>query len=85
METIEALDYTDTISAGRVDIFKALRLGTTSQAGYEIWMALLESDVYDGYVFMSTVGREIDFVTWAKNQRSFKIMVESMELHGHAR
>jgi hypothetical protein len=85
METIEALDYTDTISAGRVDIFKALGLGTTSETGYEIWMALLESDVYDGYVFMSTVGREIDFVTWAKNQRSFKIMVESMELHGHAR
>jgi hypothetical protein len=85
METIEALSYSDTISAGRVDIFKALRLGTTSETGYEIWMALLESDVYDGYVFMSTVGREIDFVTWAKNQRSFKIMVGSMELHGHAR
>ncbi len=85
IETLEGQTYDESISAGRVDIFKALKPGTESETGYEIWMALLESNVYDGYVFMNTVSREIDFVTWAKNQRSFKIMVESMELHGHAR
>jgi|TARA_R110002126_G_scaffold13118_3_gene56575 hypothetical protein len=85
METIDGVDYHKTISAGRIDVFNALTPDGQSQTGYEIWMTILESDIYDGYVFMNTVGRNVDFMTWSKNQRSYKIMVESMELHGQPR
>ena len=85
VETIESSEYDKTITAGRMDVFNAITIKHASETGYEIWMALLESDVYDGYVFMATVGRDVDFMTWSKNQRTFKILVESMELHGQAR
>ncbi len=85
IETIENVTFNKTINAGRIDIFKAMDETGKSFTGYEIWLAILESDVYDGYVFLSTIGREYDFLTWSKNQRSFKIMVESMALHGQPR
>ncbi len=85
IEIIEGVDYHKTISAGRIDVFNALSPDGLSQTGYEIWMAVLESEIYDGYVFMSTVGRNVDFMTWSKNQKTFKIMVSSMELHGQPR
>lgn len=85
MEIIDNVDYHKTISAGRIDVFNALSPDGESETGYEIWMTILESDIYDGYVFMNTVGRNVDFMTWSKNQKSYKIMVESMELHGQPR
>jgi len=85
IEIVEGIDYHKTINAGRIDVFEALSPNGLNKTGYEIWMALLESEIYDGYVFMNTVGRDVDFMTWSKNQKTFKIMVSSMELHGQAR
>lgn len=84
IETLENVEFDKSITAGRIDIFKAKDVNGNYN-GYEIWLAILESDVYDGYVFLTTIGREFDFLVWSKNQRSFKIMVESMALYGQPR
>lgn len=85
IESIDINGFHSSINAGRVDVYKGMTADGRSETGHEIWFAILETDTYDGYVFMNTIDREYDFLTWSKNQMSFKIIVESLSLQGELR
>ena len=77
IETINDIKVNPLIGSSRVDVYQ-LESETIKLAGYEYWVAVLQTKSRYYLVRLITIGRQENFRTWAQNTQTYKVLLESL-------
>ena len=77
VETIHSIKLNPLITSGRIDVYE-MESDIQKLAGYEYWVAVLQTDARYYLVRLITVSRGEDFVTWAENTETYRVLLGSL-------
>lgn len=77
IETINTIELNPLIKSGRIDVYE-MGSEVKKLAGYEYWVAVLQTDNRYYLVRLITVSRGEDFVTWAENTETYRFVLKSL-------
>ncbi len=78
IEKIEA-DYHENMNFGVTQAY-SMKSSSSQLVDYELWVSVLENENYFYIVSLFTPSRKDDFYTWARNSKSYKLLLSNIRL-----
>lgn len=77
IENIQEKDLNPLITSSRIDVYEVEGV-SNKLAGYEYWVAVLESRSRYYFIRLTTVSRGENFKTWSQNVETYKVLLRSL-------
>jgi len=77
IETIKTIELNSNIKSSRIDVYE-MESEVQKIAGYEYWVAVLQTNSRYYLVRLITVSRGENFVKWAQNVETYRVLLNSL-------
>lgn len=77
IETVDNVKLNPLIKNGRIDVYEMESL-TQKLAGYEYWVAVLQTNSRYYLVRLITISRGENFIMWAQNVETYRVLLRSL-------